>query len=75
MASLFPVVCYSCGQVVGDKIKEYIRLTQQNKKETGKEKKIEVLDKLGIDCTCCREKYLTNIQETNQVIFSYNIQD
>jgi DNA-directed RNA polymerase subunit N (RpoN/RPB10) len=73
MSSLFPVVCFSCGQVIGDKIKEYIKLTTQNKKETGKEKKIEVLDQLNISCPCCREKYLTNIQETNQIIFSYQV--
>jgi DNA-directed RNA polymerase subunit N (RpoN/RPB10) len=65
MASLFPIVCSSCGSEIASKIEEYLKL----EKEFGK---VTALDKLKIVHPCCREKFLTNVQETNEVVFSYS---
>ncbi len=50
---MFPVRCFSCGSIIGDKIEEYRRRV-----ERGEEPK-KVLDDLGVKRYCCRRMFIS----------------
>ena len=53
---MFPVRCFSCGKVIGDKWEEYLRRVQSG------ESPKEVLDSLGITRYCCRRMFLSHVE-------------
>jgi len=52
---LFPIRCFTCGKVIGDKWEEYSRrvLAGENPRD--------VLDDMGIDRYCCRRIFLSHV--------------
>jgi len=53
---MFPVRCFSCGKVIGDKWEEYLKRVQSG------ESPKEVLDSLGITRYCCRRMFLSHVE-------------
>ncbi len=53
---MFPVRCFSCGKVIGDKWEEYLRRVQSGESPN------EVLDSLGIIRYCCRRMFLSHVE-------------
>ena len=62
---LVPVRCFTCGNLVADKLEEY-----QNRAKSG-EDPANVLDSLGIERYCCRRMLLTTVETIQQVIPFY----
>jgi len=62
---LVPVRCFTCGNLVSDKLEEY-----QNKVKSGEEP-AKVLDSLGIKRYCCRRMLLTTVETIQQVLPFY----
>ena len=54
---MFPVRCFSCGKVVGNKYETYKYMLRQNKTSQ------EVLDLLNISRYCCRRVFLTHVED------------
>ncbi len=50
----FPVRCFTCGAVIGDKYEEYKRLLPQ-----GADK---ALDSLGFNRYCCRRMFVSHVE-------------
>ncbi len=59
---LFPVRCFTCGAVIGDKWEDYEKAVSSGE-EPGK-----VLDKLGVKRYCCRRMFLTYYDLAGQVL-------
>ncbi len=59
---MFPVRCFTCGSVIGDKWEEYKR--RVNNGEVPK----EVLDSMGIKRYCCRRMFLSHVDNVKEVI-------
>lgn len=74
---IFPVKCFTCGAVIGDKYRYYKEQIRQRKITNGEDpskvkyltknnydKSIEgqILDELKITDTCCRIRFLTCIE-------------
>ncbi len=57
----FPVRCFTCGKVIGDKWEEF-----QERVEEGEDKG-EVLDDLGVEKYCCRTIFLTHVDSIEEV--------
>ncbi len=53
---LFPIRCFTCGKLIGDKYEEYVKLIAEG--YTPK----EALDELGIRRYCCRRHFLTDVE-------------
>jgi DNA-directed RNA polymerase subunit N len=62
---LIPVRCFSCGNLIADKFKEY-----QNRVKSGEDPK-KVLDSFGFKRYCCRAMILTSVETIHQVIPFY----
>jgi DNA-directed RNA polymerase subunit N len=62
---LIPVRCFTCGNLIADKFKDY-----QNRVKGG-EDPAKVLDSLGIKRYCCRAMMLTSVETIHQVIPFY----
>ena len=59
---MFPVRCFTCGNVIADKYEEY-------KKRVGNgENAGQVLDDLGVDKYCCRRMFLTHVDNVKEII-------
>ena len=58
---LFPVRCFTCGSVIGDKYEEYADLLKKNKPAAA-------LDKLEIKRYCCRRMFLSHIDLVDEVV-------
>jgi DNA-directed RNA polymerase subunit N (RpoN/RPB10) len=58
---LFPVRCFTCGSVIGDKYEEYVDLLKKNKPAAA-------LDKLEIKRYCCRRMFLSHIDLVDEVV-------
>ena len=65
MSVLVPVRCFSCGNLIADKFKEY-----QNRVKSGEDSK-KVLDSFGFKRYCCRAMILTSVETIHQVIPFY----
>ncbi|MCD6549571.1 DNA-directed RNA polymerase subunit N [Candidatus Micrarchaeota archaeon] len=51
----FPVRCFTCGAVIGDKYEEYLkRVAETNDPE-------KVLDEMGIKRMCCRRMFISHV--------------
>lgn len=62
---LVPVRCFTCGNLIADKMNTYkIRL-----EEGGKSR--EILDELGITRYCCRRMLLTTVETIHQIVPFY----
>ncbi|MGH9998953.1 MAG: DNA-directed RNA polymerase subunit N [Nitrosopumilaceae archaeon] len=62
---LIPVRCFTCGNLIADKFKDY-----QNRIKSG-EDSAKVLGSLGITRYCCRTMMLTSVETIHQVIPFY----
>ena len=62
---LIPVRCFTCGNLIADKFKDY-----QNRVKGG-EDSAKVLDSLGVKRYCCRTMMLTSVETITQVIPFY----
>ena len=51
--SFFPVRCFTCNKVIGNKLREY-----EKKIKTTKKKKQNILASMGIHRYCCRRMFL-----------------
>jgi len=73
---IIPVKCFTCGKVIGDKYRYYLKEVKKLKMEKGmnidkviyltqefidKTPEGEVLDKLGLNKMCCRRHLLTHV--------------
>ena len=71
---IIPVKCFTCGKVLGDKYRFYVREVRKEKSNdeqnkvsylthSNMEKTVEghVLDKLGLNKICCRRHMLTHV--------------
>jgi DNA-directed RNA polymerase subunit N len=61
-AVLFPVRCFTCGAVIGDKWEDYEKGIKEGKSPA------QVLDELGIKRYCCRRMFLTYYDLADQVV-------
>ncbi len=62
---LIPVRCFTCGNLIADKYKDY----QERLK--GEESPAAVLDSLGIARYCCRRMMLTSVETIQQIVPFY----
>ena len=62
---LVPVRCFTCGNLIADKLEDY-----QNRTKSGEEP-AKVLNALGIERYCCRRMLLTSVETIQQVIPFY----
>ena len=53
---IFPIRCFTCNKVIGDKWQEY-----ENKLKKGEEIK-NVLDNMGIKRYCCRRMFMGHVE-------------
>ncbi|MFH0905781.1 MAG: DNA-directed RNA polymerase subunit N [archaeon] len=60
---LCPIRCFSCGQVIADKIDEYNRLVKEEKKLPK-----DALDLLGFHKYCCRRMILSNVDTIDEIM-------
>ena len=73
---IIPVKCFTCGKVLGDKYRYYLREVRRRKTTAGmavdsvvylepdrtdKTPEGEVLDALGLNKMCCRRHMLTHV--------------
>jgi DNA-directed RNA polymerase I, II, and III subunit RPABC5 len=70
---IIPIRCVSCNSVIAGKYLAYLKLVDQNRRETGKTEmeyltattvktaEGKALDELGLKRTCCRRHFLTHV--------------
>ena len=58
---LFPVRCFTCGSVIGDKYEEYKDMLK-------KQKPADALDKMGVRRYCCRRMFLSHVELASEVL-------
>jgi|TARA_Y100000389_G_C17203126_1_gene384692 DNA-directed RNA polymerase subunit N len=64
---LFPVKCFTCGSIIGNKYEEYKKKVKDSKQEylnTEKAEKTDqglTLDSLNVNDMCCRRHFLTHV--------------
>ena len=61
---IFPVRCFSCGKLIGDKWNTYVALREGKNDE-------QVFRELGIDRMCCRRMFLSHVELIDKLI-EYN---
>lgn len=59
---IFPVRCFTCGAVIGDKLEAFIKGVGSGK-EPGK-----VLDELGIKRYCCRRMFISHLNLIEELV-------
>lgn len=59
---LFPVRCFTCGKVIGDKWEEYRKMVQAGESPSS------ALDKLGIKRYCCRRMFISHVELMDEVL-------
>ena len=59
---MFPIRCFTCGALIGDKWEEYERRVEAGE-DPGK-----VLDDLGIKRYCCRRMFLSHYEYFDEVV-------
>ncbi len=58
---LFPVRCFTCGAVIGDKWDEFIKRVKRGE-DPGK-----VLDDLGVRRYCCRRMFISHVDVIKEI--------
>ena len=58
----FPVRCFTCGAVIGDKWEEF-----SNRVKAG-EDPAKVLDELGVKRYCCRRMFISHVEIIDEVL-------
>jgi DNA-directed RNA polymerase subunit N len=58
---LFPVRCFTCGAVIGDKWDEFIKRVKKGE-DPGK-----VLDDLGVRRYCCRRMFISYVDVIKEI--------
>ncbi len=58
---LFPVRCFTCGAVIGDKWDEFIKRVKSGE-DPGK-----VLDDLGVRRYCCRRMFISHVDVIKEI--------
>ncbi|MGC8631234.1 MAG: DNA-directed RNA polymerase subunit N [Thermoprotei archaeon] len=59
---LFPVRCFTCGAVIGDKWEDYEKAIKEGRDPA------KVLDELGVKRYCCRRMFLTYYDLADQIL-------
>ncbi len=59
---MFPVICFTCGKVIGHLWEEYVRRVA-----SGEDSK-KVLDSLNITRICCRRMFVSNVNYIDELI-------
>lgn len=59
---MFPVRCFTCGAVIGDKYEEY------KKRVSNGENIKDVLDSMGIKRYCCRRMFISHVDNVKEII-------
>ncbi|MEM1995382.1 MAG: DNA-directed RNA polymerase subunit N [Nitrososphaerales archaeon] len=62
---LYPIRCFTCGALIGDKFAEF------DKKVKAGEDAGKVLDSMGIKRYCCRRMLLTSVDLSEQILPYY----
>jgi len=57
---LFPVRCFTCGAVIGDRFEEYTDLLKKSKPG-------DVLNKMNVKRYCCRRMFLSHVDLVGEV--------
>jgi DNA-directed RNA polymerase I, II, and III subunit RPABC5 len=70
----FPVLCFSCGKVLGNKWEQYLRLAKKAYAEQKQEYRCVALDSLCITRECCRRIFLTHIPTHSKAV-QYSVVD
>lgn len=65
-AMIIPVRCFTCGNIMGNKWDEYLRLVNEEGLDPG-----DALDRLGLKRFCCRRMLLTHVDLIDQML-KYN---
>ena len=60
---IIPVRCFTCGNIIGNKWDEYLRLIQENPNNKG-----AALDKLGLKRYCCRRMLLAHVDLIDRML-------
>lgn len=58
----FPVRCFTCGSVLGDKWEEYEASLKAGKNNA------KALDDLGVERYCCRRMFLSHVEVMDKVV-------
>lgn len=58
----FPVRCFTCGAVIGDKWEDYEAQVKAGKKNAS------ALDELGVERYCCRRMFLSHVEVMDKVV-------
>lgn len=59
---LFPIRCFTCGKVIGDKWEEYRKMVEAG------ESPAAALDKLGIKRYCCRRMFISHVEIMDEIL-------
>ncbi|MCD6085210.1 MAG: DNA-directed RNA polymerase subunit N [Desulfurococcales archaeon] len=59
---LFPVRCFTCGAVIGDKWEEFVKRVSSGE-DPGR-----VLDELGVKRYCCRRMFISHINLIDEMV-------
>ncbi|PSN87817.1 DNA-directed RNA polymerase subunit N [Candidatus Marsarchaeota G2 archaeon OSP_D] len=59
---LFPIRCFTCGKVLGDKWDEY------KKRVDAGEAPSKILDDLGVKRYCCRRMFISYVEIMDEVL-------
>lgn len=57
----FPVRCFTCGSVIGDKYAKYTELLKEMKAN-------EALDNLGVERYCCRRMFISYVDIMEDIV-------
>lgn len=59
---LFPIRCFTCGKVIGDKWEQYRKMVEAGETPSN------ALDKLGIKRYCCRRMFISHVEIMDEVL-------
>jgi len=60
---IYPIRCFSCGKLVGDKFEEFWRRVKEKNEDAA-----YVLDSLGFDRICCRRMLLSSLEYATEIL-------
>ena len=59
---IFPIRCFTCSKVIGDKWDSYKRMLQEDKS------KKEIFNSLGISRYCCTRMFTSHIETIDKIL-------